>query len=79
MEIESKTVEYEGKTYTITFESFGYGDSRFCVNGVSTNWTIANNRLTHISSFKETARRAIQDYLAKQRAEEAFKQWDGKL
>lgn len=74
-----KEVEYEGIIYQITFESYGYSDSRFCVNGEPTHWSISTNRLTNLNAFKETAKRAIKDYVAKQLAQENFNKWDGKL
>lgn len=74
-----KEVEYEGVTYKITFEEYGFSDSRFCVNGEPTHWSISTDRLTNLTAFKETAKRAIRDYVAKQVAQENFDKWDGKL
>ncbi len=79
MEVKSKRVEYEGKEYDISFESYGYGDSRFLVNGEPTKWYVSNERLLHLNTFKETAKRAIQEYISKKAAEENFNKWDGKL
>ncbi|MFA5152091.1 MAG: hypothetical protein WC554_06005 [Clostridia bacterium] len=77
--MSAKNVEYEGIIYNITFESFGYSDSRFCVNDEPTSWCLSNNRLTDINAFKETAKRAIKSYISKQIAQENFDKWDGKL
>jgi hypothetical protein len=75
----TKKVLYEGEEYKISFQSYGYGDSRFCVNGEVTSFYLANEKLNNVDEFKRQAKRAIEEYTAKKIAEETFEQWDGKL
>jgi uncharacterized Fe-S cluster protein YjdI len=75
----TKKVLYEGKEYKIFFQSYGYGYSRFCVNGEPTSFYIPNEKLTNVESFKSYAKKAIKEYIAKKVAEDTFEQWDGKI
>jgi hypothetical protein len=75
----NKKVIYEGKEYKISFHSYGYGDSRFCVNGEATSFYMPNEKLNDVESFKSYAKKAIKEYIEKKIAEETFEQWDGKL
>lgn len=74
-----KKVTYEGIEYTITFKSFGYSDSRFVVNGESSSYYSPNDKLTNIDLFKKLAERSIKEYIDRHKAENEFKNWDGKL
>lgn len=75
----SKKVTYEGKEYKISFISYGYGDSRFCVNGDPTSFYMSNEKLTDVESFKSYAKKAIKEYTTKKIAEETFENWDGTI
>lgn len=74
-----KKVEYKGITYKITFIPYGYGDSRFTVNGEPTEFYLRNEQLTNLVVFKKYAKQAIEQYIAKHNAQEIFDNWDGKL
>jgi len=75
----TKKVEYEGKLYKISFTSYGYSDSRLCVEGEATAEYMNNGSLQNVEVFKKYAKRAIQQYIEKKTAERAFEEWDGKL
>ncbi len=77
--MKAKTVEYNNVKYTITFEAYGYGDSRFCVNGEATSFYMSNKNLNDVDAFKSQCKRAIEEYIAKKEAQKNFDAWDGKL
>jgi hypothetical protein len=75
----TKKVLYDEKEYKISFQSYGFGDSRFCVNGEATSFYTSNVNLTNVDEFKKNAKRAIKEYIDKKIAEEIFEEWDGKI
>lgn len=75
----TKKVLYDGKEYKISFQSYGYGDSRFCVNGEATSFYMSDQKLSNVDEFKKYAKKAIEEYIAKKIAEKTFEQWDGKI
>jgi len=74
-----KKVNYEGTDYIVTFERYGYFSSRFIINGEASSYCLDNEKLTDIKSFKDLATRSIKEYIHRHKAENEFKNWDGKL
>lgn len=75
----TKKVLYEGKEYKISFQSYGYENSRFCVNGEWTSFYMSDQNLTNVEEFKKYVKKAIKEYNSKKMAKETFEQWDGKI
>lgn len=74
-----KVVYYEGQKYHITFESYGYDSSRFIVNGETSSLYLSDKGLLKLDNFKDFAIESIKEYINRHKAEEAFRNWDGKL
>ena len=74
-----KTVEYGGKTYVITARKYGYTHQAMEVNGEATSIHLRNDSLLNPLEWKRYAIQAINEHETCKRAEQEFKDWDGKL
>ena len=74
-----KKVEYKGKNYTISTRDYGYDSQKLAVNGEDSSKTIENDDLQNIPSYSSAAISAIKEYIARHKAANRFKEWDGKL
>jgi hypothetical protein len=75
----AKKVEFEGKKYKITYDSYGFDSSRLFVNGEGSGITMYNGDLLKVELFKEYAKRAIIEYIKRLKVRSVFNEWDGKL
>jgi uncharacterized Fe-S cluster protein YjdI len=75
----TKKVLYNGKKYKVSFQAYGFEDSRFCINGEPTSFYMSDEKIINLDVFKMYAERAIKEYVAKKTAEKVFKEWNGKI
>jgi len=79
MKALKKKVEYESKTYDISFEEYGYTKLRFCVNGESSSEYAFNDQVHNLAFFKKHVQYAIKEYIDRHNAKILFELWDGKI
>lgn len=76
---EIKEIEYNGEKFKVGFQSYAYSYSRFVINGEVSSVYEKNESLLDIDIVKTTAKKAIEEYIARRVANKNFKEWNGKL
>jgi len=76
---ERKTVEYKGEKFLITARSYGFTHQVMSVNNEQSSITMWSKNLQNPEQWKFYAVKAIEEYMARKKAEEEFRYWDGKL
>lgn len=75
--MRGKKVTYEGIEYSVSFERYGYTDSRFCINGETSSEYMDNSKLTDIGQFRNGVTKAIKEYITRHKSKEEFEKWNG--
>lgn len=74
-----RNVEYEGTKYNISFRDYAYSYHKCIVNEEESDFIIPNDKMRNVDVLKTVLIKAIKEYEERHTAQQAIKEWDGKL